>query len=190
MTSAGDYPVRIEPATPEDSRAIAEVHVLSWQHAYQGILPDVYLAKLSVEQREATWRESLAKPQPKVLVARSNAGVVGFVAFGGSRDPDLPADCAEVWAIYLAPSAWSQGTGHRLWLAAWERLHSQGFQSASLWVIEGNRRAIAFYEAAGFKAEPDSLKRFEIAGTPLTELRYRFDAAPLPNEIVRRQFDA
>lgn len=178
---------RIDTATPDDCRAIAEVHVRSWQHAYPDLLPAAYLDALSVERREAVWRASLAKGEPQILLARNDAGVCGFIAFGGSRDADIASDCAEVWALYLAPDVWSQGIGRALWLAAWQRLVAQGFTSASLWVIDGNRRAIAFYEAAGFVAEPASAKRFEIGGTLLDELRYRRgpDPAASPADVVR-----
>ena len=183
---------RIDPATPEDCRAIAQVHVLSWQHAYPDLLPAAVLDALSVERREAVWRASLATGEPQVLVARVDAGVCGFVAFGRSRDADMAPDCGEVWALYLAPDAWSKGIGRALWLAAWAQLREQGCTSASLWVIDGNRRAIAFYEAAGFVAEPASAKRFEIGGTMLDELRYRRGADPAasPAEVVQRQLDA
>ena len=45
--------MQIATATSEDCRAIAEVHVESWQRAYKGILPEQYLASLSVAEREA-----------------------------------------------------------------------------------------------------------------------------------------
>jgi len=45
--------VGIREATVEDAEAIAKVHVNSWQAAYQGILPDGYLAKLTVEPRRS-----------------------------------------------------------------------------------------------------------------------------------------
>lgn len=184
--------LRIDAATPDDCRAIAEVHVRSWQHAYPDLLPAAYLDALSVERREAVWRASLAKGEPQILLARNDAGVCGFIAFGGSRDADIAPDCGEVWALYLAPDAWSQGIGRALWLAAWQRLVAQGYTSASLWVIDGNRRAIAFYEAAGFVAEPASAKRFEIGGTMLDELRYRRAADPVASaaEVVQRPLDA
>ena len=48
-------------ATSEDCRAVAEVHVESWQHAYRGILPEQYLASLSVAEREAMWRRMVER---------------------------------------------------------------------------------------------------------------------------------
>ena len=172
--------MRIAQATPEDCRAIAEVHVLSWQHAYKGILPAEYLASLSIEQRETMWRESIAKEQPQVLVAKSEGEVLGFVAFGPSRDDGVSPNRAEIWALYLAPSSWSRGLGRGLWLASLERMVAQGFKTVSLWVIAGNERAIRFYAAAGFKPEPTSIRGFMLGGVQLQEVRYLFDDADQP----------
>src|SRR5664280_2307693 len=107
--------MRVEAATIEDSRAIAEVHVASWQSSYAGILSAEYLASLSVEKREASWRKGFQEGSPEVLVARSEIGVVGFVAFGACRDQGASLGCGEIWAIYLLPSSWSAGIGRELW---------------------------------------------------------------------------
>jgi hypothetical protein len=44
--------------------------------------------------------------------------------------------------------------------------------SISLWVVDGNARAISFYTAAGFRPEAGSIKQFELGGTRLQEARY------------------
>jgi len=95
--------MHIAPARLEDARQVAEIHVTTWQSAYQGIVPAEYLASLSVDQREAMWRESIAEGVPELLVAKAEGGMVGWVAFGPCRDEGSPADSAEVWAIYVAP---------------------------------------------------------------------------------------
>jgi hypothetical protein len=43
-------------ATPDDARAVAEVHVSSWRAGYQGLVLDGYLARMSVDKREEMWR--------------------------------------------------------------------------------------------------------------------------------------
>jgi ribosomal protein S18 acetylase RimI-like enzyme len=163
--------MRVETAVLEDAHAIAAVHVASWQVAYAGLLPAEYLASLSVAQREATWKESLERGNPQLLVARSERDVVGFVAFGPSRDNGAMAGCGEVWALYLAPEVWSQGVGRMLWLASLERMLEQGFTTITLWVIAQNERAIRFYGAAGFRPEEGSLKEFALGGVPMQEVR-------------------
>jgi len=162
----------IEAATPEDCRAIAEVHVESWQHAYKALLPASYLASLSVAEREVMWRDMQKRQPSQLLVARNAGQVVGFVAFGASHDEGAPSDHAEVWAIYVRPAFWAVGAGRLLWLAALQRLLAEGYKTVSLWVIAGNERAIRFYERAGFVAEPQSRKQFELGGATIEEVRY------------------
>lgn len=166
--------IQVTPATLDDCRAVAEVHVESWQHAYRDILPAEYLASLSVEQRAALWRETVATQSARVLVARSHGAIVGFVACGASRDAGAPRDRGEIWAIYVKPTGWSSGIGRELWLAARRQLQAQGFKRVSLWVIVGNQRAIDFYARAGFIEEPASRQSFELGGTRLEEVRYVF----------------
>jgi ribosomal protein S18 acetylase RimI-like enzyme len=164
--------MEIQAATAEDCRAVAEVHVESWQDAYRGILPEPYLASLSVTEREGMWRRMLEQQPSHLLVARAAGQVVGFVAFGASRDEGAPDDRAEIWAIYVRAASWSSGAGRRLWLEALNRILAEGYKSVSLWVIARNGRAIQFYERAGFVVEPESRKSFELGGTRLEELRY------------------
>jgi ribosomal protein S18 acetylase RimI-like enzyme len=164
--------MEIQAATADDCRAVAEVHVESWQAAYRGILPEQYLASLSVAEREAMWRRMVEQQPSHLLVARAAEQVVGFIAFGASRDEGAPIDRAEIWAIYVRAASWSSGAGRCLWLEALQRIEAEGFKSVSLWVIARNERAIRFYERAGFVVEPKSRKSFELGGTTLEELRY------------------
>ena len=169
--------MRLESATAEDCRAIAEVHVESWQHAYKGLLPEAYLASLSVAEREAMWRRMVEREPSHLVLARTANQIVGFVAFGASRDEGAPAERAEIWAIYVKPTCWSTGAGRLLWLEAMQRIVAEGYKSISPWVIVGNGRAARFYERAGFVVEPESRKSFELGGTTLEELRYVRPAA-------------
>jgi ribosomal protein S18 acetylase RimI-like enzyme len=164
--------MEVQAATSEDCRAVAEVHVESWQRAYGGILPEQYLASLSVAEREAMWRRMVERQPSHLLVARAAGQVVGFVAFGASRDEGAPNDRAEIWAIYVKATSWSSGVGRLLWLEALQRIVAEGYKTVSLWVIAGNERAVRFYERAGFVVEPESRKSFELGGTTLEELRY------------------
>jgi ribosomal protein S18 acetylase RimI-like enzyme len=163
--------MHITAASSDHLRDVAAVHVASWQEAYRSLLPSDYLAKLSVEKREAAWRQVLAEGRSELLVAVEGDRVVGFVSFGPCRDQAAPPDRGEVWAIYVAPRAWSTGVGQALWRAASERLKTLGFLSVSLWVIEGNERARRFYWAAGFNVEAGSEKEFELGGARLREVR-------------------
>ena len=152
--------MRVKAATPDDARSMAEVHVASWRAAYAGIVTAGYLAGLSVEQREVSWKRQLLEGVPQVLIARDGPGVIGFIAFGACRDKEAPSSFAEIWAVYVLPSHWSLGVGRALWLAARESLLDQGFAAVTLWVLALNARGIRFYSAAGFAVDPGSEKLF------------------------------
>lgn len=172
----------IEPATLADARRVAEVHVQAWQAAYVGIVPDAYLASLSVDKRETMWREAIEKQVPELLVARVDGEVAGWVAFDGSRDAGAATGTGEIWALYVDPAHWSSGMGRALWRRARARLLERGVDSITLWVLAANARAINFYEAAGFALEPGSAKGFELGGRQVQELRYQWTApAPRPS---------
>lgn len=163
----------VTTATLDDARAIAQVHVSSWQQAYRGILPKAFLDALSVDERAAMWRECIAQGCPELVVAKSAGQVCGFAAFGPSRDEGAPDHNAEIMALYLAPDVWSTGVGRRLWCTVLERVVAQGFAVVTLWVMARNARAIRFYEAAGFEAQPSSRKQFTLGGLVLDEVRYQ-----------------
>ena len=164
--------MKICSASVEDARTIAEIHVTTWQAAYAGIMPADFLAGLSVEKREAYWREEIPLGKQKLAIARKDNKLVGWVSYGASRDDDAESGSAEIWAIYVSPKYWSSGVGHKLWLYAQMRLAKEGFRSVSLWVLAANSRAIGFYRKAGFLPDPLGSKEFEIGGSPLQEVRY------------------
>jgi ribosomal protein S18 acetylase RimI-like enzyme len=163
--------VSIAAASSTDCRAVAQIHVDAWRVAYEGIVPTEYLAALSVDQREAMWRTAIERGTPRVLVARTDEDVVGWIAYGRCRDEGSGPDIGEIWAIYAAPTAWSTGVGRALWDAARRDLQEQGYRSVTLWVIRDNARAIRFYERSGFAIEANSAKEFELGGAQLTEMR-------------------
>lgn len=94
----------------------------------------------------------------------------GVAAYGEARDEAF-FGWGEIVSLYLMPDRFGCGLGGVLLNAALEELRGKGYQSAYLWVLEKNERARRFYEKHGFTAAGDALL-CEIAGEPLTELRY------------------
>ncbi|KQW02275.1 GNAT family N-acetyltransferase [Rhizobacter sp. Root1221] len=172
------HPIRTGPACLHDAREIAEVHVRSWQQAYRNILPRAYLSGLSVARREAMWLESMTKHRPELVVAHVDDDLVGFVAFGPSRDGDAREGVAEIWAFYVEPAYWSTGVGQALWHAALDQLNDQGASAVTLWVIDDNERALRFYERAGFAADAGPLKVVNVGGVSLREVRQVLHLSP------------
>jgi ribosomal protein S18 acetylase RimI-like enzyme len=174
--------VGIREARVEDAQAIATIHVDSWQAAYRGILPETYLANLAVAQRSEAWRKSLIAGMPRVLVAHVHAHahtetadasetILGWVAFGDSRDGDKDHRWGEVETLYIAPAFWRKGIGHRLIDAARHALQSAGYTNVALWVLLDNRRARAFYKRSGLVCD-NSSRGVQLGGKWLTEIRY------------------
>jgi ribosomal protein S18 acetylase RimI-like enzyme len=162
----------IRPATPDDSRAIATIHVLAWQARYQGVVPAQFLAALSVEQRERMWRQKLEQGAPDTWVMEEHGAVLGWINAGASRDPDALPSTSELWAIYVDPKHWRRGVGQRLWSEIEDQLRRSGFADVTLWVLRDNAGALAFYRSNGFVV--DGLEKpIELGGTELVEIRLR-----------------
>jgi ribosomal protein S18 acetylase RimI-like enzyme len=170
--------VIIRPAALADARKVAELHVATWKEAYRGIVPDEYLQSLSVEKREAAWRESLEKRLSELWVAsESTSELAGWVSFGACRDSDKPASAGEIWAIYVSSRYWSCGVGRALWLTARNRLVELGFTEVTVWCLAGNDRAERFYRAAGF-VPTNAIIKSAFANIILDEIRYEAVLSP------------
>ncbi|KFU76831.1 L-amino acid N-acyltransferase YncA [Amycolatopsis lurida] len=160
----------IRPATVEDAWPIAEVNVRSWQAAYQGLLPELYLRDLSVEGRAARWQRTLADPANRgdILVLVEDGSLLGFTAVDRIR--------GELRAIYLDPERWGTGLGRQLLDTAVTALRDSGHRQATLWVLDTNKRARRFYAAGGWV--PDGATKTDTMpgeDVPLSEVRYRID---------------
>lgn len=78
----------VRRATQADLLEVAQVHVLTWQACYRGIMPDESLDRLSIQEREAAWQKFVDTPARTLLVCRSERRTVGFASYGPTRDDD------------------------------------------------------------------------------------------------------
>src|SRR5579884_31924 len=116
------------------------------------------------------WRPPLRTPPPgwSTFVADDGGVVVGFASVGPSRDEP---GVGELYAIYVDPGRWSTGAGLALLRRAEKQLASE-YDEATLWVLDDNPRARAFYERAGWA--PDGGRKAETRwGVRAPEVRYR-----------------
>lgn len=165
--------VKIRTAAETDAVAIANVHVHSWQEAYEGIVPAEHLAALDPVARAAEWTQFLRNgphDHVRTWLAESPSGVLGFVTLGPARDEDANRGDHEIYSIYLEPGAWGHGVARDLLRTV---ITEVGGRSAlTLWVLAANDRARHFYRRNGFQA--DGTERFEDVGSAeLLEVRYR-----------------
>ena len=168
----------IRPATPNDAQSIARIRVQGWRFAYQGLISQDYLDSLSAAEDTERMRGYLSQlPQNSppsrsasvqgsgdgekrsfMLAVRDDA-VLGFCRFSAAPDK---ADCAEravpggtlngrLHSLYIDPETLGQGIGHTLMSHALSTFAAWGCERATLWVLEGNSRAISFYERQGWR---------------------------------------
>ncbi|HHY7015564.1 TPA: GNAT family N-acetyltransferase [Legionella pneumophila] len=164
--------ISIRSAQEKDARAIAEIHVASWQKIYRSHIPDTVLDNLSISEREQQWR-ALINNKVKIWLIEENNEIVGFVSICPSRDTDTnPNTCGEISAIYLNPNVWHQGLGKKLCRRALTELENMGFSEVILWVLQENELARKFYERMGF-IETNNLKADQYdKDVILNEVRY------------------
>jgi GNAT superfamily N-acetyltransferase len=147
--------LKVRWARPDDAGAIAAVHIGSWLGAYRGLVPEATLSRLSAAERTRQWLEWLRDPtRPRTLVADRGEGIEGFCSLAmPARGEGPDSDLAEIPAFYVAPDAWRMGIGSALMTRALAEMVEAGFSRAVIWVLEGNDRAIAFYEATGWRLD-------------------------------------
>ena len=161
----------VRPGGYDDCPAVARTQVAAWRAGYPGVVPDDVLDRLDVAERVRRWLE-LVHRGVRLLVADDAGEVVGYASCGASRDDDARAGVGELYALYVAPEHWRRGTGRLLHDAAVEALREERQTGATLWVLAGNDRGRAFFEALGWR--PDGTVRTEqVPGGVLEECRYR-----------------
>jgi ribosomal protein S18 acetylase RimI-like enzyme len=153
----------------DDAVAIETIRVRGWQAAYRHVLPANELDAMPIDP--GRWRGRLERPPTgwsTFVVEDASGAVVGFASVGPSRDEH---GIGELYAIYVDPDAWSTGAGRALIERAEEQLALE-YGEATLWVLEDNPRARAFYERAGWHA--DGARKAEVRwGVHAPEVRYR-----------------
>lgn len=162
----------IRDALPEDARAVAQIHVEAWRAAYAAILPEAFLASLSVASRQAFWAQFLAEKQGHLQVVMDGGRMLGWINTGPCRDQGAVNGDAEIWALYALPTVWSTGAGRQLWVSAQTRLLEQGYRQCRSWVLAQNARAIRFYKAAGFERDDAPAKTIDLGGALVEEMRF------------------
>jgi GNAT superfamily N-acetyltransferase len=166
----------VRAASVQDARALAEVHVASWQSSYCGIVPDALLKGLSIEPREALWQGLLAAPKPSSAITLvgcdAHGRVVAFISGGKERTGKLGCD-SEICALYLLQEAQRKGLGTLLFKQFARDLDALGFTSLAVWVLALNP-ARRFYERLGGKVIGQ--QNIELGGQPFTEVAYGWES--------------
>jgi GNAT superfamily N-acetyltransferase len=167
--------LQIRPIGESDIDDVARVHVRSWQSGYAGVVPSAFLDELDPAEFAVRRRYTSVPAGGGAVCAVDDGRIVGHAAFGPYRPEKdvIDESMGELYSIYVDPSQWGTGAGHRLFATAKEHLAAGGFPDMRLWVLEDNHRARRFYERQGMR--PDGEREVWIPrGYPveLPELRY------------------
>ena len=175
--------IAVRKARPSDAIAIGAVHVAAWRSTYPGILPDTFLARLSVS-RQAAQYDAAIRSGTGVLVATasgddvpmgSGTRIIGFATAGLSRMREIsgqPLGEGEIETLYVLDDWRDRGVGRMLLRAAAEHLVQIGCQSAFLWVLRDNPNRW-FYQRLGGRPAADA--RIRVAGKDVIQTAYVWD---------------
>jgi len=180
----GELVTRVRQAGTDDAPSVARIYVDSWQDTYAGIVPTRLLRALTHNGQAARWRSAIrAQGRELVLVAESDGhGLVGMTSLGPARDGELGYD-GEVYALYVDPTFFGQGTGRALLRAAFTVLRGRGYTSCLIWAHAKNPVRF-FYEAMGGKLIAERVQR--MMGDPVTEVAFGWRKLALAEKTPAR----
>ncbi len=164
-------------ATPEDARAIAELHLASWRSAYAPFLRAGVLEALELEPHVVEWRRRVGVPEVRIELEEEAGTLIAFCAHGPSGDEDAKArPVPRTWEIknlHVRPALRRTGSGGRLFDLSVVHARRVEASSLTLWVVEKNVTARAFYGKMGMA--PDGARAVHTLGADGTMpvVRYR-----------------
>ena len=139
--------VTIRRAVPADAAALSELHLDCWDDAYHDLIAPEILAerRMRVQERIDFWRGALEQGTV-IWLAEHEDALIGFSGAQTGDDEGL-AGTLELRVLYVRATWWGTTVGHELFL------HAVGDAASYLCVLEGNTRAIRFYERQGYRAD-------------------------------------
>lgn len=136
-------------ATPNDIETIANLHALSWQNSYRGMLSDDYLDNHVLADRIQVWTQKINEPPAHQIIVLKEIDntVVGFVCAYGSSTDEFGTFIDN---LHVLPSFKGKGIGRDLMRNVYD-WSLQHFNQPKLYlkVLEDNRSAQFFYEKVG-----------------------------------------
>ena len=173
MTTAPAFVLR--DATPADAAAIAALHVASWRVAYRHILPDAYLDGPAAAEADARWAANfkVAGPRDILMVADSDAGLLGLVAVWAGREAGFDT---YIDNLHVRPHLRGLRIGARLLGEATRRMIAAGHRTTCLWLLDGNEQGGRFYRR--IRGSFEDHQSGEMGGHPIGETRVAWRDLP------------
>ncbi len=166
--------ITIRRARAADAAGIAAVYVATWRSAYPGVLPDKFLAKLSVPRITAQYDRSIRMGLGVHVAVHSGAGaspgVLGFSSARRSRAGALGE--GEVETLYVLDDWQNRGLGGQLLRTSARYLADLGCRSLYAWVLRENPAGY-FYARLGGRKIANSVTH--VGGAEIPQIAYAWD---------------
>jgi GNAT superfamily N-acetyltransferase len=159
----------VRRAVTADAPGIGAVHVSSWRSTYPGVLPDGYLAKLSVA-RQAHFYDRSIRMGAAVHVAVAGTRIVGFTTARLTRPNELGD--GEIETLYVLDDFKDLGVGRALLQHTAGYLAGLGCTAVYAWVLQANP-ATFFYERMGGKRA--STGTTSVGGTAIPQTAFTWN---------------
>jgi ribosomal protein S18 acetylase RimI-like enzyme len=174
--------ISIRRAVPADAVAIGAVHVAAWRSAYPTILPDAYLARMSVTRQAIGYERSIRRgvsvhvahntqsgAQPGAEPGATRPRVVGFA----TAAPHAHAlGDGEIETLYVLDDWRDQGIGRSLMSAVARDLAEAGCASAYCWVLRENPSRWFYRRVGGREVASASVR---VAGLDIPQTAYAWN---------------
>jgi len=171
----------VRAAAADDAALLARIGVQSWRETYAGLLSPGLLAGLDDNSFHGRtyWKRALAQRRPHQWIWLIELDApIGLCKFGSDEEGD---GGGVVDRLYLLRPAQRQGLGRRLMAMAARLLTIHKLLPLSVWTLECNLPAQAFYERLGGRHLPRR-QVFEDEGVPVFEVGFRWDE---PDSLAR-----
>lgn len=133
-------------AKPDNSLAIATVHVKSWQETYTNIFSEQYLKNLSVENRKKQWDRLLTNPDVFTFVVKEHNMIVGFFSLEKRNYPQ--ENSPYLASLYLLKKYQGRGIGKEMFFYSRNFWHSLNYNFMYIECLEQNS-TLSFYKKFG-----------------------------------------
>ena len=143
--------VLIRKVRSGDESVLAQIQTESWKAAFCHILDGDTLKRCTdLARAKAMYQSLLEEKTGNGYLLTVDAEPQCIAWWDAARDPDLQGK-AELICIHSLPGRWRRGYGTMMMDLVLQDIRNEGYTQVALWVFKDNIRALAFYEAMGFK---------------------------------------